>query len=302
MFAKPQPNNSTFPFDMKRFTETTKWRNPWFRRLSPLLKCLWQFILDECDPAGVVEFDPELASFCIGEKIVLADLNEFGERLAAIGGGKYQIKGFLEFQYTTLSQSCPAHKVVFSALERHCLPFPKNTLLNTLSDTQQDKEQVRQREGIGNGKGEVKKGEPAPTLAESLDYARNAPAMIADECAEAWHDDRTRSDWHFPKAGAMFPVGDWRADLRTYARNWKRNTDAAGQSAGTGGQRAKSPANAESVWSLEKRLAGLREKKNDVMGAASYKHLPPDRKVRVDSLNEQIAKVKDLIASCPDEK
>lgn len=51
---------------MKRFTETTKWDDPWFRKLTPAAKLLWQWMLDHCDGAGVIDPDLELASFQTG--------------------------------------------------------------------------------------------------------------------------------------------------------------------------------------------------------------------------------------------
>ncbi len=282
---------------MKRFTETTKWDDPWFRRLLPLHKNLWQYICDKCDPAGVIEFDPELASFCIGDKIVFKDLEAFEGRIEEIAKGKWLIKRFLEFQYTTLSQSCPAHKVVFSALERHSLPFPKNTLLSSLSDRGQDTEQIRIRNGQGKGTDGGRRGEPAPELIGALEFAKTGSTVpITPECVAAWFDDRTRAEWCFPKAGQMVPVGDWRADLRSYARSWQRNEEA---STARGNGNGKAPGK-ESAWSIQKRIDAAEESKRGLLGINRYKNLSDDKKKKVDALNDSIDKLKAKLAECPE--
>lgn len=49
-----------------RFTDTTKWQKPWFRKLKSEHKLLWLYILDNCDHAGIWDVDIELASFMTG--------------------------------------------------------------------------------------------------------------------------------------------------------------------------------------------------------------------------------------------
>lgn len=39
----------------------------------------------------------------------------------------------------------------------------------------------------------------------------------------AWHDDRQSKGWTTVRDGTEFPIRDWQADLRVYARKWHQN-------------------------------------------------------------------------------
>jgi hypothetical protein len=106
---------------VKRFTETQKWDDPWFRKLRPEMKLLWQWILDRCDNAGIINPDLELASFQIGYQYPMDTLSEFEGRVVAIDGGKFFIPKFIEFQYGRLSEDCRAHGPAFQSLKKHGL-------------------------------------------------------------------------------------------------------------------------------------------------------------------------------------
>ena len=109
---------------MKRFTETTKWTvNPWFRKLPARLKCLWMFLLDNCDAAGVIEPDWELISFQIGETVSAEDLPQFGGRLQRLANGKMWITKFIYFQFGDISPACKAHLPVFKSIDVNGLPY-----------------------------------------------------------------------------------------------------------------------------------------------------------------------------------
>lgn len=97
---------------MKRFTETTKWHDPWFRRLSPLAKLLWLYLTDNCDCTGLIDLDMEAATFHIGAKINEKHLAELVSRTQRTIEGKVFISRFIPFQYGALSVDCPAHKPV----------------------------------------------------------------------------------------------------------------------------------------------------------------------------------------------
>ena len=106
---------------MKRFTETLKWADPWFRRLSGEAKMLWIYILDHCDNIGLAEIDLDLAGRDCGFSLQIKHLLEIGDRIQQTDCGKVFLPKFIGFQYGRLSPSCPAHKRVIEAIERHGL-------------------------------------------------------------------------------------------------------------------------------------------------------------------------------------
>lgn len=106
---------------MKRFTETVKWRDPWFRRLSPTAKLLWLYATDNCSNIGVIEIDWDALKFDFGCAVTEKHLDELGDRIQVVGGGKYFIPKFIRFQYGELSDACPAHRPIFKAISQHQL-------------------------------------------------------------------------------------------------------------------------------------------------------------------------------------
>ena len=133
---------------MKRFTETGKWNDQWFRKLKPEMKLLWGWLLDNCDAAGVIEPDIELASFQIGYAMGIDRLSELGDRITEIGAGKYVIPKFVRFQYGTLSKDCRAHGPVYASIEKNGLDrvfkgIPKG--LDTPKDKYKDKDKEKDK-------------------------------------------------------------------------------------------------------------------------------------------------------------
>jgi uncharacterized phage protein (TIGR02220 family) len=88
----------------KRLTDTEKWDDPWFRSLSPVMKCIWIFLCDRCDNAGVWKKDFEIMQFFIGQPIepdkALAVFNDNKKRIVPIGEDKWLICKFAIFQYS----------------------------------------------------------------------------------------------------------------------------------------------------------------------------------------------------------
>lgn len=101
---------------MKRFTDTCKWDKDWFMSLSPKLKCLWQYLCDKCDIAGVWSPNFKLASVHIGDEITTADMDMLGDNVKKLSDGKYLISSFVAFQYGELKPDCRPHQAVIRRL------------------------------------------------------------------------------------------------------------------------------------------------------------------------------------------
>lgn len=111
---------------MKRFTETEKWRDTWFRKLKPLSKLAFIYVVDSCDSCGVWDPDYELADFSIGESINWIEIQaDFGERLVMLKCGKWFLTRFVEFQYGKLTEECRPHAKVMQLLKGHGIPYNK---------------------------------------------------------------------------------------------------------------------------------------------------------------------------------
>jgi hypothetical protein len=232
----------------KRFTETEKWRDAWFRKLTPTQKCLWAYLCDNCDQAGVIDVDIELAAFQIGAKVTETDLALFARQVRKLANGKLLIRGFVRFQYGHLSPDCKPHKAVFACMDRHGLTIedlsesqskPNGNPTDTFpigfeSLQEQDKEKEKDKE---------QEKEPLPTKteaqvrAEKLFRRRLTTPWGAAEL-RAWKANRsaieasTPEDWQVLEAFYAFEetsrhVVYRRQDLATLLNNWSGEIDKA---------------------------------------------------------------------------
>lgn len=193
---------------MKRFTETNKWQDPWFRKLKPEMKLLWSWLLDSCDNAGIIDADIELASFQIGYEYPINTLSEFGHRVIELPCGKFFIPKFIDFQYGSLSRDCKAHNPIFLSLEKHGLKgYPKG--IHTLQDKDKEKEQEKEEKEL------TPKSKAKGTLEEFKAYAVTQDLPESD--GEFLFNKLEGNGWMNGKS----PVKDWKAVVRTWkCGNW----------------------------------------------------------------------------------
>lgn len=53
----------------RRFTMQEKWDDPWYRKLSPVYKCFWEYIYARCNYSGIWICDFETAEHYVGAKL-----------------------------------------------------------------------------------------------------------------------------------------------------------------------------------------------------------------------------------------
>lgn len=135
---------------MKRFTATEKWEKPWYQELPPHLKCLWQYMCDKCDAAGVWEPNWKAASMFIGKTVSAADLARFEGKVAKLKAGKIVIGSFVEFQYGKLSTDCRAHIPVFRLIQKHTLSIGYAEAIHSLKEEEEEQEEEKEPETEGS--------------------------------------------------------------------------------------------------------------------------------------------------------
>lgn len=189
---------------MKRFTETEKWRDPWFRKLSPKAKLAFIYICENCDNAGVWSGDTELADFTIGYPIPWKEvLESFGDRIMVLPGGEWLVLKFVEFQFGALSEACKPHLQVIRLIEKHRVSkgYPKG--INTLEE--KEKEKDKEKKGSAEGKSEPRPKDRHEAYAYGLEIGMK-PSEV-----DPWFDHFEANGW---RVGGKAPMKDWKAALR----------------------------------------------------------------------------------------
>ena len=202
---------------MNRFTETLKWSDPWFRRLSPTAKLAWFYAVDHCDNIGVVELDLEFLSADCGSKCNEKTIQELGERLQPIGGNRYFIPKFIGFQYGRLSESCRPHEKVIEAIRSHglvltplgyrypvdrvCIGYPEKS--DGVSYTPQDSTGIRQEEEQDRKKGKA-------SCDEIMEFCKSNGLFPRD--AEYLWNRWESNGWQ----NANKPIKNWKAVIRSW--------------------------------------------------------------------------------------
>jgi len=133
----------------KRFTDTEIWKKEWFLELSPSMKCFWKYITDNCNHAGIWELNLKLASFSIGSKVTIEDIEKnFSDKIVFIDKSKIFIPKFIMFQYkvndfSELNELNRVHKSALDLINKYDLLDPSKTLHSPLigvKDMDKDKD------------------------------------------------------------------------------------------------------------------------------------------------------------------
>lgn len=130
----------------KRFTDSNKFGDIWYRKLPLLQKVLWEFLLAECNHAGILtNFDLEMASFKIGAEITKEDLDFFENRVIFITENTLFIPKFIEFQYGEFNPKNRVHINVLKELDKYNISASWTERKRSV-DASKEKEQEQEKE------------------------------------------------------------------------------------------------------------------------------------------------------------
>lgn len=109
---------------VKRFTDTDKFKDKWYRSLTPKQKCIWEYLLAACDIAGFFEIDYEDISFHVGANVTRDDFEKFKDKVQFLTKDIIFIPNFVLFQQkiNSLNELNPknmCHKGIIDILNRH---------------------------------------------------------------------------------------------------------------------------------------------------------------------------------------
>jgi len=142
----------------KRFTDTNKYKKPFFRGLTGAYKLLWDYLYHDCDHAGIWIVDFEIAQLYLGKDMLvnkeqaLKVFNSDEERIIELDQNKWFIPSFIKFQYGNLNPENNAHSGVIKILQPLNLidsDFKVKGLISTLlgaKDMDKEKELDKEKE------------------------------------------------------------------------------------------------------------------------------------------------------------
>jgi hypothetical protein len=114
----------------KRFTDTEKWKDDWYLSLSNDYRIIWQWLLDNCNHAGICKPSINLLNMMCNTSITESDLiSVMSHRVLKINNIWF-IPKFLKFQYGNLKSKKPAVISVVNELKKNNLLELVNELLD----------------------------------------------------------------------------------------------------------------------------------------------------------------------------
>lgn len=199
----------------KRFTETLKWDDPWFRALSPDAKLLWFWLVDKCDLAGIIEPDFGLCEFQTGIKRAFDKMPEIESRVIQIADGKYIVEKFIEFQHGKLSRDCKAHNPAWQSLDKNGLLDENGEIKGYSKGIERVSKEypysLSNSKGNSNGKSNcTTKKKEKPSIDDVRAFCKELGLPESDGDATFWKWEG--NGW----INGNKPIKDWKATIRSW--------------------------------------------------------------------------------------
>lgn len=159
----------------KRLTDTEKWKKSWFRNLSPIHKCFWEYIRDNCNHAGIWDVDFDLAQFNIGAELKAYEITEiFKKNILILSRSKWFLIDYIPFQYNCpideLKPSSRVHSSVIKILKKYDLDKGISKPLSNPLDRVKDKDKDKPGARVGE----------KPTTPEPKAYSATVQEIVAN--------------------------------------------------------------------------------------------------------------------------
>ena len=192
----------------KRFTETEKWKDPWFCGLTEKERMFWIYLLDNCNHAGIWQVNWALVDFYInGFKF---DHTKFEGRISYISETKWFICKFIDFQYKgELNPENRTHKSVLNILQKEGASKGLTSPYQGAKDKDKDKDKDKNK-GIDKGLLTKNKFIP-PTIEEVETFCKERENNI----------DPVKFVAHYTATGWMRgknKIKNWKACVVTWER------------------------------------------------------------------------------------
>jgi hypothetical protein len=102
----------------KRLTDTEKWNDDWFISLDNDYRMIWQWLLDNCNHAGVCKRSMKLMNLMCNTNVSEEDVVVKMEGRLVVVDNNWFIPKFLKFQYASLHSQRPVIISVVKELEK----------------------------------------------------------------------------------------------------------------------------------------------------------------------------------------
>lgn len=141
----------------KRFTDTEKWNDDWFISLSNDYRIIWQWLLDNCNHAGICKRSIKILNLMCNTNVSEIELIEAMAGRLIIKENIWFIPKFLKFQYANLHSERKVILSVIKELEKHDLipliplSFGNDYLIIKDKDKDKDKD-YKDSNTLKNGK------------------------------------------------------------------------------------------------------------------------------------------------------
>lgn len=102
----------------KRLTDTEKWNDEWFISLNNDYRIIWQWLLDNCNHAGICKRSVTILNMMCNTSVRENDMIKKMDGRVIIIDNNWFIPKFLKFQYTGLKSNKPVILSVVNELTK----------------------------------------------------------------------------------------------------------------------------------------------------------------------------------------